>query len=243
MISSLHYYGYFDNSISKKNNRVTQLPYKNAIENNKSKSVKLDTAYKKDIISYAKDLSQSVNGTKTISYDLLNNISKYIPDKIEDYKDKENKNTSEKESLFKLNLDDNFTSALKKFASVLNKTTDFKEASSQSQNFNHFSESIEQLVKSSPSLNALGLFFEDERYDVNEDAINNLDDDYVLNLLEDSYKDISDVYNKTSEFLSAPLTDHMAFKNFSYYYSYSTGVMKNNSFNLFSVGTLLNLKL
>lgn len=255
MISSLHYYGLFDTT---KSNKINRLPYKKAIENNKSKSLKLDTAYKKDIISYAKDLSQSVNETKTISYELINDISKLITNESDDATNKKyktnaqnsentKKNNKQKEkdksSLLGLNLSEHFGNSLNRFTEALNKTINFKESSSQSKSFDDFSENISDMIKYSPSLNELGISFKDGSYHINQDAINNLSVDDAKNLLVQSYEDISKIYNETKNFLSVPLSDHMAFKNFSYYYSYSAGVMQNNSFNLFGTGTLINLKL
>lgn len=254
MISALHYYGYFGNASNIKNNKILQLPYRNAIENNKSKSVKLETAYKKDVISYAKDLSQSVNEMKTISYALLNDISEYVSDEINDGKSKRNGTKSDKyeknsndnkkeKSLFNLSLSEYFGNSLEKFTKALNKTVAFKKMSSQSRNFDDFAENIAEIVNNSPSLNKLGISFKESSYYVDENAINNLDVEDAMNLLKQSYDSIVAVYNKTSDFLSTPLTDHMAFKNFSYYYSYSTGVMQNNLFSLFGAGTLVDLKL
>lgn len=255
MISSLHYYGLFNTT---KSTSVNRIPYKKSLENNKSKSLKLDTAYKKDIISYAKDLSQSVNETKTISYEVLKDITKLIPKELDDTKSKksssnsksnendkdDNKNSGEgKSSLFGLDIGKYLGESLNKFTTALNKTASFKESSSQSKTFDNFSENIADMVKYSPSLNQLGISFKEGSYHIDENAIDNLSVDDAKNLLQQSYEDISKVYAETKNFLSVPLSDHMEFKNFSYYYSYSAGVVQNNSFNLFGTGTLVNLEL
>lgn len=248
MISTLHYYGPYNSHTDK----ASKTPYKKAIVNNKEKSLKLDTAYKEDVISYAKNLSKSVNETKSAVYCLLDDISKLIPEEIDEtnykkstkMKKQNDLNSDENESDdYDSQVADQFKKSLENFTSVLNKTSLFKKLSSQSEEFDDFSSKVSSIVKGSTSLDKLGLSFEEGNYYIDETIMDSLSVDETKSLLKQSYDDVKSIYDKTSEFLSKPLANHMEFKNFSYYYSYSAGVMQNNAFSLFGSGILLNLEL
>lgn len=278
MMTTLHYYGYYPNRVLNKNTpEVKQLPYKKTVATTGSKPINLSTSYNGDVISYAKNLSESINSTKQSAGELLQFIAKYISDdklsntntsndedlEIEDTKE-ESEELSEdlegssdelqankknylknfsKSSKFTLNDVSSIFGKIKNLSASLNKTSDFKNNSSQSNEYNDFADNISNIVQYSPSLNEMGISYKDGQYEFNESKIESLSVDDLENMLASSYSDLLKMHDDTSSFLSKPLSNHMQFKSFSYYYSYSTGIQKNSSFNLFSSGTLLNLQL
>ncbi len=264
MITTLHYYSYQSRISGLNNYGVKQLPFKKTIATSQSKPFNMKTAYNGDVISYAKNLSDSVNATKQTTTELLNVISGFIKetpllkDEEEEVKDLEEFNEEEvtedlatnaefkrsylkaKSGLKNLN---NIFGKIKNLSQALNKTADFEKNSSESNQYNKYSSDISNIVQYSPSLNEMGIHYEEGQYQFDESVIESLSVDDVENLLTQSYKDLLKINKSTSELLALPLSSHMNFKDFSYYYSYSTGIMKNNSFSLVSSGTLLNLEL
>ncbi len=266
MITTLHYYSYQSRISGLNNYGVKQLPFKKTIATSQSKPFNMKTAYNGDVISYAKNLSESVNATKQTTTELLHVISGFIKDspvakdEDDDLKDLEEfneddisdeeleqihasfKKSSVKSKSALSNLNSIF-GKIKNLSQALNKTADFQNNSSESSQYNKYSSDISNIVQYSPSLNEMGIRYQEGEYQFDESVIDSLSVEDVENLLTKSYKDLLKISKNTSDLLAVPLSNHMTFKDFSYYYSYSTGIMKNNSFNLVSSGTLLNLEL
>ncbi len=240
MITSLHYYSYYKPRLLKNynSNDVAQVPFKKSIANTQTKPYSLSTAYKDDVISYAKDLSDSVNNTKYSSNETINLLEEYLEnDSQKDKKKFTFKKQAEKE------LDEKLNSSLKNLVKALNKSVDFKNQTSQSSNFNEFSKNLLNIANDSVALSQMGLTFNDGKYEFEEQDLSNLNSSDKKDLYTALKNDIENVNDVTKDFLSEPLSKHMSFKNFSYYYSYASGIVKKDSFGLFSTGTLVDLEL
>ncbi len=238
MITSLYYYNYYRPRILKSSGStfVKQMPFKQTLAYAQEKPYNLTAAYKDDVINYAKQLSDTVNETKTSTMETISIIDNMFSDDAKKEAKGLKKHNKDKDAVSIKSL----KRALKDLSGALNKTVDFK---SQSEEFNEYSQNIKEIVSSSDSLRDLGLVYEDGGYTVDPKKVSNLNPDELEDILKDSYDSLKGIYSNTSEFLRAPLSKHMAFKSFSYYYSYGTGIIKNDSFNLISTGTLLNLQL
>ncbi len=236
MITSIYYYNYYRPRILKSDStQVRQLPIKKLITSSQEKNYNLSTAYKDNVISYARNLSESINSTKTSTNETITLIDDFIVD-----------DDREKQGLKKKNDSKNVTSlgkSFKKLADALNKTLNFEKSSSQSEEYNQFAKNIANIAGNSYALSDLGFNYNDGELSFNEEKFNTLNIEEATDYVKEAYKDLKDIYKNTGEFMSKPLSNHMSFKSFSYYYSYSTGIVKNDSFNLISTGTLLNLQL
>lgn len=243
MITSLYYYNYYKPNILKNTgvSLVKQNSFKQvAHQNSSTKPINLSAAYKNNVLEYVKDLSNAVNTTKTSSTEIIALANDLTEDKdtvkkgmSKDLKKKRTDEENKKEA----------KNILAKLSDGLNKTVEFSKSSSQSEEFNSFSNNLKNFVSGSIPFKNLGLTFSDDKFFVDEDKINELDNAGLKKYLNGSTNDASEISKKAKEFLTKPLASHMSFKSFSYYYSYSSGIIKNDSFNLISTGTLLNLEL
>ncbi len=71
------------------------------------------------------------------------------------------------------------------------------------------------------------------------------DDDTKSYNVEDGQikKFYRNIYEKMCEFMSQPMSSHMEFKDFSYYFNYSGNYDKNNSFKLIEQGILVDISM
>ncbi len=238
MITSLHYYNYYRPRILKTDSTsVKQIPLKQTLAHNASKPYNLSRAYNDNVINYAKDLSDTVNGTKISSNAIVNYLEDLFVDDSNSLS-KKNKRKNNEESLTETS-----KKPIKSLVDSLNKIANFEKNVSNSAEFNAYSKEISEMVENSDALREIGVSYDNGKYIFDESKSSNMNDEDFKQLLTESYQDIKNVNTKTNEFLSKPISNHMTFKSFSYYYSYSAGIIKNDSFNLISTGTLLDLQL
>lgn len=240
MITSMYYQSVYRPNLFKSmdTKSIKQNLLRNSANGETSPPVNLSTAYKQDVLTYAKELSSSVNDTRTSSDEIIN--------LVKDLSDNEDIKPNSKE-LKKKRTDSDIlkdaSSAVKKLAAALNKTISFSKDTSQSDEFNNFSMNLKDIVTDSDALKDIGIDFNDNKYSLDEEMLESTSAEKLKTALEGALADVSKIYSSTREFLSKPLSSHMEFKSFSYYYSYSAGIMKKDSFNLIETGTLLNLEL
>ncbi len=237
MITSLYYYNYYRPRILKSDKtQVVQLPMKKLVTSSQEKNYNLSTAYKSSVISYAKELSESVNSTKASTNEAITLIDDLIVD--DDERSKRGlKKRSESDSI------NSVGKSLKKLANALNKALSFEKSSSQSEEYNEFARNITDIASNSYALSDLGFSYNDGELSFNENQYNTLDIEDAKDFVKSAYEDLKNIYKNTTNFMSKPLSNYMEFKSFSYYYSYSTGIVKNDSFSIISRGTLLDLQL
>lgn len=239
MITSIYYYNYYKPNILKNSavSVVKQAPFKQNVHyNNTTKPISLSTAYKDDVLDYVKNLSDAVNSTKVSATNLLE-LTKDIEhnQSNKDLKEQKKKRT---ESEMRADI----SKYGKKLSDSLNKSINFSSTTSQSEEFDEFSKNLKMKASNSKSLEEIGLTFDTE-FSFSDDALNDLNYSDVKNLFKNATSDINDLYDMTNDFLKKPLSSHMSFKSFSYYYSYTSGIIKTDSFNIISRGTILDLEL
>ncbi len=237
MITSLHYYSYYRPRILRSDdNAVRQVPFKKTVAYSKAKPYNLSTAYKDNVISYAKDLSDSVNDTKTFTGETLSFINTMVTDDNE----REQLGLAKKSNTKQIN---SLKKTLKQLVKSFNKTKGFAENDNQSESFDLFSKNIEDIVSRGGALEDIGMYYSNGEYHYDENKLDYANYEEIKDKIVGAYDDLNEIHRATNEFMSKPLSSHMSFKSFSYYYSYSSGIVKNDSFNLISSGTLLNLEL
>lgn len=239
MITSLHYYSYYKPRILKNDDEtaVRQMPFKQSLLYTKSGSISLSTAYKENVLTYAKDLSDSINSTKSATHQTLTYLDDVLSDDNQSINKRNRRNNEKQNQINKVK------GSLKKMVESLNKTVDFEKNLSSSDIFNNYSNDVLETVLNSSALSDLGISYDDNKYSLDDNELNKLKDDEIYQLFDEVYDDVKQILDHTGEFLSTPMSNHMSFKSFSYYYSYSAGIVKNESFNLISRGTLLDLQL
>lgn len=239
MITSIYYYNYYKPNVLKNSavSVVKQAPFKqNAHYNTTEKPINLSTAYKDDVLDYVKELSNSVNSTKVSASNLLE-ISKDLEysENNKNIKEQKKKRTEEE-------MRADISKYGKRLSDALNRSLNFSRETSQSEDFNEFSKSLKNKASNSKSLEEMGLTFDTE-FSFSDEMLDDLSFSDIKSVLKNATSDINDLYDTTNSFLKKPLASHMSFKSFSYYYSYTSGIIKNDSFNIISRGTIIDLEL
>lgn len=181
----------------------------------------LNKMLKKDIVDYASEFSSNINAIKDSSKFMSEDIS---------YK----KNSSE-EGLYEKGLED--------FAQDFNKLKTFSETSdSGSPMMSKFFNDIQGTIsKFDVVISELGLSVDNNsvmHFDENKIDPSNKDFEQKKNIGKIFFKE---VYDKSCDFLSTPLSEHMNFKNLDYYYNYTySSKDKNYHFNFIESGMIVD---
>lgn len=229
MLTSLYYYNYYKPFIFDKNIRFNYKNYiyydhNNTLESynndsnvNNELSYFLNKSLNDNVKSYMFELSTNFNSLKNIS----NNISERLLE-------------IPKEPL---------KNALKNFISIYNDFIQFLEKNiSNSQRFKTILDYTKSIVESnSDILLSLGISIDSNGF------LNIINNDNNLNLFNLDKKSIKkfyfSLYENTCDFMKDPMSNHMEFKDFSYYFNYFSDYNNSKSFKVIQRGILVDILL
>ncbi|MFR4985823.1 MAG: hypothetical protein ACLUCH_00360 [Lachnospirales bacterium] len=222
MISTLHYYNSYKPFILDRQRARERKasPYKQT-QGQKYKDTELTYFLNKslndNIKSYMFELSSNFNGLKNVANNIYEKM--YY-------------------GLSLGNLDENF----EKFTHTYNRFKGFLEENTEnSGNFTNILEKTKDIISENVDiLDNIGI-------DISENGFLKIrkDDDTKNYNVEDEQikKFYRNIYEKMCEFMSQPMSSHMEFKDFSYYFNYSGDYDKNNSFKLIEQGILVDISM
>lgn len=222
MISTLHYYNSYKPFILDRQRARERKasPYKQT-QGQKYKDTELTYFLNKslndNIKSYMFELSSNFNGLKNVANNIYEKM--YY-------------------GLSLGNLDENF----EKFTHTYNRFKGFLEENTEnSGNFTNILEKTKDIISENVDiLDNIGI-------DISENGFLKIrkDDDTKNYSVEDEQikKFYRNIYEKMCEFMSQPMSSHMEFKDFSYYFNYSGDYDKNNSFKLIEQGILVDISM
>lgn len=222
MISTLHYYNSYKPFILDRQRARERKasPYKQT-QGQKYKDTELTYFLNKslndNIKSYMFELSSNFNGLKNVANNIYEKM--YYGLSLD-------------------TLDENF----EKFTHTYNRFKGFLEENTEnSGNFTNILEKTKDIINENVDiLDNIGI-------DISENVFLKLrKDDYTKNYnVEDGQikKFYRNIYEKMCEFMSQPMSSHMEFKDFSYYFNYSGDYDKNNSFKLIEQGILVDISM
>lgn len=222
MISTLHYYNSYKPFILDRQRARERKasPYKQT-QGQKYKDTELTYFLNKslndNIKSYMFELSSNFNGLKNVANNIYEKM--YYGLSLD-------------------TLDENF----EKFTHTYNRFKGFLEENTEnSGNFTNILEKTKDIINENVDiLDNIGI-------DISENGFLKLrkDDDTKNYNVEDGQikKFYRNIYEKMCEFMSQPMSSHMEFKDFSYYFNYSGNYDKNNSFKLIEQGILVDISM
>lgn len=217
MIAALHYYNSYNSYIDREKNRERKIsPYKAKEYKNTDLTYFLNKSLNDNVKSYMFELSTNFNGLKNIANNIYEKISYNFPMET---------------------LEESFES----FASTYNRFIGFlQENSENGMNFKGMLKSTKKIINDNKAiLNELGI-------DISEEGFLSIaqQNDGVFSIDTEEIKDFySSIYDKMCDFMSEPMSNHMNFKDFSYYFNYSGDYDKNKSFKIIEQGLLVDIKL
>lgn len=222
MISTLHYYNSYKPFILDRQRARERKasPYKQTqgqIYKDTELTYFLNKSLNDNIKSYMFELSSNFNGLKNVANNIYEKM--YY-------------------GLSLGNLDENF----EKFTHTYNRFKGFLEENTEnSGNFTNILEKTKDIISENVDiLDNIGI-------DISENGFLKIrkDDDTKNYNVEDEQikKFYRNIYEKMCEFMSQPMSSHMEFKDFSYYFNYSGDYDKNNSFKLIEQGILVDISM
>lgn len=239
MLTNLYYYDYYRPYILKnenlksinrrnttKSNEDTSSSYSSeANESTKSFSFFLNKSLKNEIINYASTISKDFNSMKDTARFMSNKLNK--------------NNLSDKENI------EDISNGLDDFVNEYNEYLDFAEDNYENSNvLRDYAENVITMVSENKDyLAQIGINInEDKKLTIDktkfEKNINNITD-----ISENIKKMYNDIYEDTCAVMNMPLSQHMNFKNLSYYYNYKYASIDYKTFNITDTGMLVDIRL
>ncbi len=217
MIAALHYYNSYNAYIlDKGKNRERKIsPYKTKEYKNTELTYFLNKALNDNVKSYMFELSTNFNGLKNIANNIYEKVSYNFPMET---------------------LEESFQT----FASTYNRVIGFLQENSQNgTNFKSMLNATKKIINDNKDiLNNLGISISEQGFlSIQEDST-------MVDIDAGQIKSFySNIYDNMCSFMSEPMSNHMNFKDFSYYFNYSGDYDKNKSFKLIEQGLLVDIKL
>ncbi len=224
MISTLHYYNSYKPFILDKEKireRKTS-PYK---------------AYSKQASQY-----KDTELTYFLNKALNDNVKSYMFELSSNFNGLKNSANSIYEQMYYGLPTDNLEESFQDFTHTYNRFVGFLEENTEnSSGFKNILEKTKNIVDSNIStLNDIGINISNAGF---LSLKNNMDIKKSNIDLEKAQKFYLDFYDKMCDFMKEPMSNHMNFKDFSYYFNYSGDYNKNSSFKLIEQGILVDISL
>lgn len=212
MLTNLYYYDHYKPFIINKKDSISA-PIAKTKNGKKATSYYLNKSLNTNVCLYIENLSTSFNTLKNISNNILEK-PKYTLDKN------------------KKNLISSFTLAYNDFIKFLRNNSD------NSKDFKN----IENIIKDSIIKNKE--FLKDININVSDDMLLSFNNEEIAcSLTTQNVKSFyKDMYSNLCSFMKEPMSNHMNFKEFSYYFNYSYA-QKNASFKMIEQGILIDIAL
>ena len=221
MISTLHYYNSYtpfvlDKEKIRERKTSSYKTYSNKVKNSQM-TYFLNKSLNDNVKSYMFELSSNFNGLKSTA----NNIYEKI------YYNSHMENLEE-------NIEE-FTHTYNRFVGFLEENTENSGGfTSILQNIKNFTNENESTLKDiGINISNSGFLSIEEDKNINGKNINK----------EKAKKFYLDFYDKMCDFMKEPMSNHMDFKDFSYYFNYGVDYNKNSSFKLIEQGLLVDITL
>ncbi len=236
MLTDIYYYNnYRNNLLNSRGSSKQRLKQENntknmtKVESIDDKSIRLNKAYNPKVISYISDIASSVNELKSST----NSIRKEFREVSKSFKYKGEEETF---NIIKDEIDD-FLEAYNTSTDIFNK--DLKDSSYLKDYYNEIQGSIKKNIK---PLNNLSIYLDkDNKLHFNEEEFDNSSLESKVASIKNLSKLFKKVNNETNEVLKVPLSNHLDFKSFSYYFNYKINSTYNDTFKLVETGTLIDI--
>lgn len=189
----------------------------------------LNKAYKPKVLEFISDLTKNINSSRQATLSILETFE--AVEKNSEYK-------SEKITKEKLLVqEEKLVDALNGFVENTLNENDVPAIENYMENTNKVFEENKE------DLSMIGLSKNNDKFIFDKSKIEKIS----INELKENYEKYNDIFTKlnysTNELSTKAVSEHINFKDFSYYFNYGINLYKNNSLELLGTGTIVNLKL
>ena len=234
MLTTLFYYSHYaPYFISNGSQRSAALPRKPMItekstpEQRKTQTFFLNKSLKNEIVKYARDISSSVSGVKEGARQLVSDMERF------------NKNAEEEglDTAKKWISDD-----LKSFTEAFEQAELFMETQNQSRGLRDFIDGVKYILYTNKEgIGEIGMRTDGEKIAFLPEALSRMNGRQVNVAIGRSISVFDEIYNRSTDLLTSPMTEHMNFKGFQYHYNYKMGNFVTDSFNMIESGMVMDM--
>jgi len=190
----------------------------------------MNKALKLDVLNYVRGISEAVNGTRESARFVISEMRSF------------NQNAFEHGLLYASKM---VSVGLARFAKAHNNSVEFMESQEHSPFLYSFAQEIIELFDGARyELAMMHLLTDDGRtLTFDPKGFESRDVGELNSAFSNSIGLFSEVYRGASQLLTAPLTEHINFRNLSYYYNYKLGTVIADTFKLIDSGIIINTKI
>ncbi len=238
MLTNIYYYNNYRNQLLKnKSNSAKKIKQehfsdndiKNGQKNNSDNNIMMNKAYNSKVISYISDIASSINELKSSTNSIIKEFRSM--NKSLKYKGEE-----ETFNILKDEIDD--------FVYTYNVSTDVFNENVEDSNYlkDYYKDTKNILLNNERPLKSLGIHLDNnKKLSFNEEEFDSMTTTQKLSTLREVGQVFSNINEDTNEILKVPLTRHMEFKSFNYYFNYKINTTYNDTFKLVETGTLFDI--
>lgn len=233
MLTSVYYYSFYrpyivsskDSGVFSKRSRIADK--RESFVDAQNQSLILNKSRKNEIVQYARSVSEGVTGLKSSARQIVDDMELF----------NRNANRDGFDATLQELGDD-----LEAFAEKFNESASFMKNQTHSQQLRAFSDEVnDQLYYHRDRLALLGLSLSDEgRMAYDRTVLENAHQGKVNVAIGENLQIFNDTYQQVSDFLTAPLSEHMNFKGLNYHYNYKMGGMVSDGFGIIESGLLMD---
>lgn len=236
MLTNIFYYNYYRPYIVKETNSAKKTARTSAKKEiaqseqarsgDSAYSYLLNKSIKKEIVSYATDISRNLNSIKDTTRFIVNRYSK---DNVLDNDEIEN-----------------FADGLEDFVNEINGFKEFYDSTSkESHPLNGYNSMLNtRLDENKQNLSEVGVIKDNNNIlSFDRDKFKSIENKKYIDNIFSCADLFNEIYNDTCEVMQLPMTEHMNFKNLDYYYNYAYEPTNKTAFKFIETGLLVDIKL
>ncbi len=230
MITTLYYYNHYKPHMitNSKEKVVKQKPFKQTMYlSQKTPGIKMSKAFKQEVVDYVENLSSGINNVKSSMISLKKRFKNF--DEEIKYRNAEN-------------IKDDVIIALEDFVKGVNEVKSISENTSDVLN-SHFDKVKNILNENQDLLKKLKITLGNGEIKFDTESFEKINIKSLKKNKNDFINIFNDINKETNAVLSKPMTSHMEFRNFSYYFDYRLGSYQNDTFGLFKAGNIVDIQL
>ncbi|MFV0504904.1 MAG: hypothetical protein ACK5LT_13210 [Lachnospirales bacterium] len=198
-------------------------------DKNSFTNLSLSKAYKNNAVDYVQDFTSTINSIKASVLDMMSAYSNLDKDvNLKGY-------SQTKEVLNK---------KTKKFVNDIKKLKELSFDTTVDGKVKDYYNVVDSFLKENiETLGVLGLNYKNGELEFEEEYFQKDTINKVMETKDESYNFFSQINNESNDFMGKSIDDLLKFNDFSYYFNYSLGAFKKDSFNALGTGILVDIQL
>ncbi len=186
----------------------------------------LNKSMTNDVIDYLRNVASSVVGTKHYANNVANDMINFNK-----YSEKFDNQTAKRW----------IGESIQHFTDYYNNSVEFMSTQLHSKSLKEFSFELSQFVGDNlKDFSLIGLYMSGGKLNFNSKYYENMSQGELRKVIGSTSGLFKNIYERAIDVLAQPLTEHMKFKNLSYYYNYKLGTIVSDTFKIIEAGMIVD---